>query len=258
MHIRVCIENTALRLFYRLWTSLFADRVVCISEAVRRHYWPDNLRATTVYNPGPDLSLFNPSKTFDLPQGIRTDRLGVLAIGKFVQVKGHSNFVRMAALVNKKIPGQAHFYILGGKVLHHERYWDAVMNEIDKAGIKDSLTILAPVANSQVPAVISKMAVFVHIPCWQEGLGGVVLEAMAMAKPVVAFDSGGVGECFSNGKSGFLVPHMEISAAAEKVAELLIDVNMRNLMGDSARQELQERFSFKKHFSAIDEIYRHL
>ena len=48
--------------------------------------------------------------------------------------------------------------------------------------------------------LLARTAVFAHLPNYQEGLGGVLLEALAMEVPVVAFDCGGIGECFTNAK----------------------------------------------------------
>jgi glycosyltransferase involved in cell wall biosynthesis len=257
-HLRICIENTALRVFFRGWTKLFIHQVICISKAVQSCFSSTGADVITVYNPGPDLSLFDVSRKFERPQTVNPHIPGVLAVGKFVEVKGHLNFVRMAAIVRATLPGKVHFYILGGKVEHHEKYWNTVITEIETAGMNGDITIIPPVANSLMPSVYASMKVFVHIPCWQEGLGGAVLEAMAMAVPVVAFNSGGLKECFTHGVSGFLVPHMDIKAAADKVVDLLKDESMIRRMGDSARQEVLEKFSYKKHFDSINGIYNRL
>jgi len=49
------------------------------------------------------------------------------------------------------------------------------------------------------------MDVFVH-PSWAESFPYVILEAMSLARPIVASDVGGVGEALLDGESGVLVP----------------------------------------------------
>jgi glycosyltransferase involved in cell wall biosynthesis len=106
--------------------------------------------------------------------------------------------------------------------------------------------------------VFAQTAVFVLMPNCQEGLGGVVLEAMAMKVPVVAFDSGGIGECFSNNTSGFLVPQGDTQAAADAVILLIQNPEVRNTLGTHARDELLSRFTYEKHFSGIEAVYTSL
>jgi glycosyltransferase involved in cell wall biosynthesis len=126
---------------------------------------------------------------------------------------------------------------------------------IRDSGLGRSITVLAPLPHERIPWILSRTAVLAHLPNWQEGLGGVILEAMAMRVPVVAFDSGGVAECFRDGISGFLVPQGDSLAAARKVAALIGDPDLRNEMGVRARTDLVEKFSYEKHFKEIENLY---
>jgi len=77
-----------------------------------------------------------------------------------------------------------------------------------------------------------------------------------MEVPVVAFNSGGVAECFTHELSGFLVAQFDVAAAATRIIELLDNAIVRKKMGCNARKELLSKFSYQNHFSAIESTYR--
>jgi glycosyltransferase involved in cell wall biosynthesis len=255
-HLRHCIENRFVRSVFQLPTGLFVSKVICISRAVLRFSGLREPRATVVYNPGPDLSLFDPRKNHPAAPGLADNRDIVVAIGKFLRVKGHEYFIRMARLIESRRPGQCLFVIVGNTAPGREGYFTVVRRLINSLGLTDSVCFLDQTRHEQVPAILSRAAVFVHMPNWQEGLGGVVLEAMAMEVPVVAFNCGGIGECFTHGISGYLVNQYDIHAAAEDVMELLGNAALRKKMGLEARKECLSKFSYQRHFSEIESIYR--
>ena len=257
-HLRHCIENVFARLLFDALVTVFIDKVVCISQAALRFSGLGDARASVIYNPGPDVSLFHPNKSFPSIPGLPEGEHFVLTIGKFLRVKGHEHFIRMARRMESIRPGLCRFVILGNKLSAHERYYARILGLIDNLGLSKRVLILDPVPHETIPGILVRSCVYVHLPNWQEGLGGAVLEAMAMQVPVVAFDSGGVGECFTNNVSGFLIRRFDIGAAADRVIQLLCDEKLHRQMGSAARRELLSKFSYQKHFSEIERIYRAL
>ena len=77
-----------------------------------------------------------------------------------------------------------------------------------------------------------------------------------MRLPVVAFDSGGIKECFRDGISGFLVPQGDSRSAASKVLALLSDSELKSKIGAQAREDLLQKFSYENHFANVEQIYR--
>jgi glycosyltransferase involved in cell wall biosynthesis len=254
-HLRHCIESAAARLLFTAASRLFSDRTVCISEAVRRHSGLRRCEARVVYNPGPDTALFDPARRFPDVPGLPEAGKIVLTIGKFLRVKGHEHFVGLAARVESARPGLCRYIILGNKFPAHEGYFEEVRALIETLGLSRCVHILDQVSHETVPAILARASVYAHLPNWQEGFGGAIVEAMAMRVPVVAFDCGGVAEIFTSGKSGFLVPRMDLAAAAGHVIALLEDDGLRARMGLSARDESIGKFSYRKHFSEIGETY---
>jgi trehalose synthase len=74
----------------------------------------------------------------------------------------------------------------------------------------------------------------------REGFGLVVAEAMWKGKPVVAGDVGGIRLQVEDGRTGFLVDSVE--ECAERSAKLFRDPELRERLGEAARESVRERF----------------
>jgi glycosyltransferase involved in cell wall biosynthesis len=75
-----------------------------------------------------------------------------------------------------------------------------------------------------------------------EALPMSVLEAMALARPVVASDVGGVSEAVAHGETGIVVSPRDTGAAAAALAELAADPTRAREMGERGRTRQRERF----------------
>jgi glycosyltransferase involved in cell wall biosynthesis len=254
-HLRHCIENSFGRIAFNILTFMFTSKVICISDAVRKYSGLSKKRSCVIYNPGPNPELFDPHKKHLPISGFDSSKKLVLAIGTLLPVKGHENFIRMAHIIEIMHPGLCRFVIVGNKAGGREEYFDKLRKLTKDLSLDSVIMFIEKTRHENIPAILSRSSVFVHLPDYQEGLGGVILEAMAMEIPVVAFDSGGAGECFTNGVSGFLVGQYDIKAAAQSVLKLIEDEQLCSLMGKNGRKELTERFSYKKHFMEIDNVY---
>jgi glycosyltransferase involved in cell wall biosynthesis len=254
-HVRRTVETRVGRTFFRTWTWLWANAVVCISGYVQRHCGVPFSRARVVYDAGPDPQLFVAAKEYLRPAFMDPDRQTVVTIAKFLHAKGHEHFIKMAALCERAAPGTMQFVIVGDKLPGHEGYYNAMIHLIATLGLGSQVTIAGQMLHEDIPAVLAHSAVLAHLPNYQEGLGAAILEAMAMSVPIVAFDSGGVGECFKDGEHGFLIRQYDAAAAAAKVLLLCSDEKLRKRLGDAAARYCAALFSRDKHFAGIAETY---
>jgi glycosyltransferase involved in cell wall biosynthesis len=254
-HVRIAIDNKTARFLFAILLTSCIDAAICISRFIKNHYALPDARALVVYNAGPDLALFDPQKTFPLHPSIDSDKIIVGTIANFLKIKGHSYFLDMARAIETDLPGAVQYLIVGNVEPGHGLYEQSIRSRIESLGLGPQMTVLYNLPYERIPALLSLMHIFVHLSVAPEGLGGVVLEAMAMGLPVVAFDSGGVRECFIDGKSGFLVKKMDYEQAASRVLELIKSPDMRTTIGAQARNDLAAKFSYAKHFSEINKIY---
>jgi glycosyltransferase involved in cell wall biosynthesis len=263
-HVRVILEKPGwVRRMLSWLVSRFSDRVLCVSEAVRTKMFPSGTgNVRTLYNPGPDLGRFDlrlvgEVATWRQQLAIAPDALVVGLVSKFSPLKGHLALVEAARIIKARHPGRPITYLLvGGEVAGKEDYFSQVRDSIDKYGLKDSFVLTG--SRSDVPGLISACDVMVHLPLHEDPFPGVVLEAMAMEKPVVTFTSGGIPEQFENGRSGVILEQNNIEALAGTLLNLANDQAARQTMGKAARLFLNSNFSFEKFFSEMNTLYHSL
>ncbi|MES1993910.1 MAG: glycosyltransferase [Pseudomonadota bacterium] len=73
-------------------------------------------------------------------------------------------------------------------------------------------------------------------PSREEGLGSVLIDAMAQGLPIVASRVGGIPELIEDGQTGLLVPPGDASALAAALTRLVADAELRARLGAAARQ----------------------
>ncbi|MBN1297023.1 glycosyltransferase family 4 protein [bacterium] len=93
---------------------------------------------------------------------------------------------------------------------------------------------------------------------YPEPFGIVGLEAMGAARPVVAFDVGGVRDWLDDGSTGYCVPRGDTRAFSEKLHELLTNKETATAMGREGRRQVLEKFSSKHHIERLELTYREI
>jgi glycosyltransferase involved in cell wall biosynthesis len=104
-------------------------------------------------------------------------------------------------------------------------------------------------------ASIAAMDVFC-LPSLRQGLGTVMLEAMALGKPVVATGVGGVASIVRDGETGLVVPPCDSARLAERILELLDDPLRARTLGETGRRVAREEFSVDHMAERTADVYR--
>lgn len=107
---------------------------------------------------------------------------------------------------------------------------------------------------SDVPDILAAADVFVF-PSLYEGLGGALIEAMALGLPIVASDLPVLREVVVQGRNALLVPPKEAHAIAGALRQLLGDTRLREHLGTSSRNRFEECFTLEKSAAAMAEWY---
>jgi glycosyltransferase involved in cell wall biosynthesis len=197
-----------------------------------------NPAKVSVIHTGIELERFQPGDgraELRASLGYAPDELVVGTLSRLSDTrKGVADFLAMAARVASGCAA-ARFLIVGEGVLR-----PALERQAEELGIRDRVTFAG--WRTDVTAVLAGMDVFV-MPSLFEGGPTTVLEAMAMAKPVVATCVGMVPEVIVDSATGLIVPPGDPEALAEAVGRLLDDEPLRREMGQRARAKAEADFS---------------
>lgn len=177
--------------------------------------------------------------------GIPEDALIVGSAGRLVPIKGYEDFLQAAALIKKAEP-RAFFIIMGEGPLRED-----LSDLARKLDLTDSL--LLPGWREDLSGWLHTMDVFL-LTSLNEGMGRVLVEAMACGLPVVATEVGGVPSVVDNGANGFLVPAQAPEIMAQSVLKLLADPGLRSFLGENGRKKAGE-FSLESMVDKIDNLY---
>jgi len=96
------------------------------------------------------------------------------------------------------------------------------------------------------------------LPSVTEGTPVSAIEALASGTPVVANRVGGVPDVVRDGVDGFLVEPGDVQGAAERIAALAGDADLRVRMGDAGRARVVERYAVSRLVDDVDRLYRAL
>ena len=125
-----------------------------------------------------------------------------------------------------------------------------------KLGIERSVRFLGHVKLDDLISYYQRAEVFV-LPSKQEGLGIVVLEAMACGTPVISTKCGGPEEIIIDGVNGYLVPNNnDPQVLSEKIIELLENKLLLQKMGENARKYVEAKYSVEIIGKKLAKIYR--
>jgi len=107
----------------------------------------------------------------------------------------------------------------------------------------------------QVAPWLALMDVVVLPSYANEGVPQALLQAMAMAKPVVGANVGGIPEIVIDGETGLLVEPRDPPALAQAIKRLREHPEMGRELGRKARGMVMEKFSLAQMAAAVEEVY---
>lgn len=218
---------------YRRWivVSQYVKR-----EAERSGYEPERLDVVPCFT--------------ELPAASPAPKRGhILVAGRLVREKGLD--LLFAALA--RVPGDWRVTVVGdgpwaGRI-RAQAARSPVASRIVFAGWLTGDALARAFDDASIVAVPSR---------WPEPFGIIGLEAMAHARPVVAFDVGGVSEWLDDGVSGWRVPAADVDAFADRLHWLLERPAEAAAMGVRGRMRVARDFTAAHHLARLLPIYREL
>lgn len=219
------------------------------SKKMIQFYGVDKAKIRVAPN-GVDIERFKPTKTNEkIKQQIGLDNKPcVLFVGRLIPRKGLPFLIKAAKHIIKE-NNQTMFVIVGDGPLKNN-----LRTHLEKSNLSTNFIFLGDVHESALPALYNCADVFA-LPSIQEGQGIALLEAQATAKPVVAFNVGGVSEAVLDKETGLLVKPSS-RELAEAIMKLLADCALREKMGSRGREFVSAYFSWDICAQRMLQVYR--
>jgi glycosyltransferase involved in cell wall biosynthesis len=251
--------GTARMLAYRLTDGL-SRRTVAVSEAARRRFVElraVSARRSAVVPVGIDVEVFAPCAkrreqmraAMEVAASAEQEFIW-LAVGRITPAKDYPNLLLAFAGLRKR-RGHSNLWIAGEE-------WNARTAELKKLsadlGVSQAVRWLG--LRRDLPALLDAADGFVLSSAW-EGMPQVIAEAMAMEKPVVATDVGGV--CELMGDTGFVVAAKNPAALSQAMLSVMEQGREeRARQVREARERIVRRFSIEAAADAWEGLYRQL
>lgn len=215
---------------------------VAVSESTKQDLVARGLHGTDieVIPNGVDLDLFSAG-------GERAAEPTVLYLGRLKRYKRVDLVLRSCAILRDR--GIDFRLVLAGTGDDEDRL-RGIVAELD---LQDRVAMPGFVSEEEKLRLFR--SAWVHVfTSPKEGWGISNLEAAACGTPTVASDSPGLRESVVDGRTGFLVPHGDTTAVADRIQSVLLDPSLRDRLGRQARA-FAERFSWD---AAADRMERYL
>jgi glycosyltransferase involved in cell wall biosynthesis len=224
---------------------------VVVAEAMKRQYLAAGIGRPEQYTKilsGFDLDPFLAAAN-DLRVraqfGLSAQDVVVGKIARLFKLKGHDDLLDIAPELLRACP-RLKFLLVG------DGQWRARLAQRARAlGVEKHFIFAGLVAPETVPGLLGIMDIVAHLSR-REGLARALPQALAAARPIVAWDCDGAREVCLDNETGFLLAPGDLAGLSERLLRLAQDAGLRRRLGQRGRQLVREQFALER---MIDDLY---
>lgn len=242
-------KRTPLYYMVDRWTLPRHDLVVVVSQDLARECIEIGVspsRIVLIEN-AIDTDEFRPTKP--RPRSLRDRPISIGGAGRLSEEKGFDVAIEAIRLLLDR----GHRVVL--RIAGEGEDRDRLQGLIAKSGLMDSVTLLGYCTDMR--DFLDDLDVFC-LSSLREALPNVVLEAMAMALPIVATSSGGLGDFGRHETDMLLVPPGSSTALADALERLIVDPTLRAALAAAARRRAESELSFQHRMALMKNAYDRL
>jgi len=176
----------------------------------------------------------------------------IACIGQITGWKNQTDFIHVAKNISDKHEN-VYFVIIGEDLSGREKkYKNELLKLVKSLNLQDRIQFLGH--REDIKEVMNGIDILVH-PAIDEPFGRVLIEAMALEKPVVAYNCGGPAEIILDGETGFLVEPHNFEQLAEKTMKLIDDKELCIRMEKAGRQRVVEKFNIERYVREMEAVF---
>ena len=180
--------------------------------------------------------------------GLQPDDFVVGKIARLFRLKGHDDLFALAPNLIRRCP-QIKFLLVGNGE------WRGRFESLAKSrGVEKHFVFAGLIPPGDVPRHVGIMDALVHLSL-REGLPRALPQALAAAKPVVAYDCDGGREVCLDSQTGFLVQPGDLTGLENRLLQLAGNPALREQFGAAGQQLVRQNFSVEQMVDAIYALY---
>lgn len=246
------VFRTAERLAARVTTHF-----VSVAEAMTQQYLAAGIGHPGQYSTirsGFDLRPYQAARNEPAVRarwGIPRDALVIGKIARLFKLKGHEDLFAVAPALVAQCP-RLKFLLVG------DGPWRARFErQLESLGLRPSFVFTGLVSPAEIPALVGIMDMLVHLSR-REGLPRALPQALAAARPVVAYDCDGAREVCRDGQTGFLIPVGDRDRLTARLLELARDPELRQRLGQAGQSLVVSEFDVDRMVRSLHDLYLRL
>ena len=168
------------------------------------------------------------------------------AVGRLVEAKGYHHLINSLHLLDQRLV----CLILGDGHLKHD-----LAQQIEQLGMQERIRLVGFCEPEDVLSIVYSSDIFV-MPSISEGTPIAILEAAALGKPIVATNTGGIPEIFTNNENAVLVESGNEKQFADALSRLCDHQDWAKELGNRARAHIQNSYSLDSQVKETLVVYQ--
>ena len=203
-----------------------------------------NKYSKLIYN-GTDF-LKSKKGSYQKPEG----EILILAVSGLIKIKNIQILIKCLEILLKKSSSKIKFIVAGDGPLHNH-----LKEQVWERNLEKYFNLIG--YDNNIGGLLAQTDIFVH-PCFKEGFGIAVAEAMMAEKPIVVANAGALPELIENEKSGLIVDPFNANEWADAIIRLIEDKDLASKLAMNARIKAMNVFSIEKYVKNYQQLYHEL
>ena len=235
----------------------FTTHFVSVADAMTRQYLNAGIgrpeQFTRILSGFPLEPLLGATNDLELRAqlGLAPTDFVVGKLARMTALKGHDDLLACASELVRRVPN-IKLLLIGDGPLRL-----SLEARVRALGLESHFVFTGLVQPPEVPRLIGLMDALVHLS-YREGLPRALPQALAAARPVVAYNCDGAGEACIDNETGFLVPPGDTALLTDRSVRLASDPALRVRMGRRGQDLVKESFSVGRMVDALHALYQKL
>ncbi|MFQ5850239.1 MAG: glycosyltransferase family 4 protein [Candidatus Binatia bacterium] len=254
------VHQRAMGKVYRIarFQSKYVDALICISDAVRTFYMTEEVspkRILRIYD-GIDVLPTDATVSSEMMRrhlGIESDRPIVGVVGTIQPWKGQREVILAVRQLKNRYPNIR--CLIVGEIFNRD-YHREISKLVEELELNGNVCFLG--YREDVLDLMNAMDIVIHSSTLPEPFGRVLIEAMALGKPIIATRGGGPLEIVEDHFTGLLVPPGDPEALASAVTRLVENGMLSAKMGQAGRERVKQLFTLESTILETEKIYAQL